>query len=334
MTPAAPALVLSGGNALGAYHLGACQALEAAGVEPGWVAGSSIGAVMAGIIAGNAPGERGAALARFWDAVAAFDGAAALLPALLRQPLQYAQALSARSLGHPPLFTLRPPDLAGADPRPGLYDLTPMRQLLAGLIDLDRLNGGALRLSVLAVDLASGQEVVFDTRRERIGLDHLMASAALIPNFPPIEINGRLLVDGGLSANLPVHLVLEETLSSARTTCFAVDLFPLAAPLPHGLLQAMQRQNDLLYASQTTRAFHHLRRIWHGREPGADLFHLAYGAEANETALKGFDFAAGSLAMRKAAGERDMRAQLATWQAGAGSGPGLSIHPPQYDCAS
>ena len=295
-------------------------------MEPGWVAGSSIGAAMAGIIAGNAPGGRGAALARFWDAVAAFDGAAALLPAPLRQPLQYAQALSTRSLGHPKLFTLRPPDLAGTDPRPGLYDAAPMRQLLAGLIDLDRLNDGAMRLSVLAVDLASGQEVAFDTRRERIGLDHLMASAALIPSFPPVEIGGRLLVDGGLSANLPVHLVLEEASPEGRAACFAADLFPSAAPLPRGLLQAAQRQNDLLYASQTARTLRHLRQSWQGREPGADLFHLAYRAEADETALKGFDFAASSLAARKAAGRRDMQAQLAAWQAGAGSGPGLSIH--------
>ena len=137
-------------------------------------------------------------------------------------------------------------------------------------------------------------------------------------------------MDGGLSANLPVHLVLEEAVPGGRVACFAADLFPSAAPPPRGLLQAAQRQNDLLYASQTARTLRHLRQLWHGREPGADLFHLAYEAEGDETALKSFDFTPSSLAMRKAAGQRDMQAQLAAWQAGAGSGPGLSIHPPHH----
>jgi predicted acylesterase/phospholipase RssA len=53
-----PVLVLSGGNALGAYHAGASDALEATGVEPGLVVGASIGAVTAAILAGK-PRESG-----------------------------------------------------------------------------------------------------------------------------------------------------------------------------------------------------------------------------------------------------------------------------------
>lgn len=60
------ALVLGGGNALGAYHGGVVSAMEAAGVQPDWLAGSSIGAVMAALVAGNPPGRRTAAVREFW----------------------------------------------------------------------------------------------------------------------------------------------------------------------------------------------------------------------------------------------------------------------------
>ena len=303
-------------------------------MEPGWVAGASIGAVTAAIIAGNPRGRRSAALGRFWDSLAAFDGPAAFLPAPLRQPLQYVQVLSNRTLGHPPMFTLRPPDLAGTDPRPGLFDPAPMRRLLAELIDLGRLNDGSMRVSVLAVDLASGQEVAFDTSRSRISLDHVMASAALVPDFPPVEVEGRLLVDGGLSANLPIHLVMEEMSEASRDermACFAVDLFPPAAPLPRGLLQAAQRQSDLTYASQTLRSLRHLQQLWQGWDPGADLFTLVYQAEQDETALKGFDFSASSLARRNAFGRRDMQMQIKNWRTRGNTGPGLAIHPSRHD---
>ncbi|MBW4022864.1 MAG: patatin-like phospholipase family protein [Proteobacteria bacterium] len=325
-----PILVLSGGNALGAYHAGAWTALEAEGIEPGWVAGTSIGAVTAAIIAGNAPGRRNAALRRFWDRAAALDGFQNLFPQPMRRPLQYAQALTSRLMGRPGLFTLRPPDLTGADARPGLFDAAAMKRLIAELVDFERVNTGPMRLTVVATDLASGEERVFDTRSGAVGIDHIMASTALIPDFPPVEIEARPLVDGGFSANLPVGLVLDETFShrADRLTVFAVDLFPSAAPLPRGLGEAAQRQNDLLFASQTRIALTSRETMWRGHEPGGDVMMLAYEALSEETALKGYDFAAGTLARRWAEGDRDMRAQVAVWHGLARNAPGLTLHPP------
>jgi len=123
-----------------------------------------------------------------------------------------------------------------------------------------------MRLRILAVDLATGEELVFDTTLERVDLDDVMASAALIPDFPPVGINGRMLADGGLSSNLAVHLVLEEEAKradrSGTLTCFAVDLFPSAAPLPKGILQSSQRQSDLIFASQTVRTVKAMSQPW------------------------------------------------------------------------
>src|SRR5215472_6076149 len=64
-------LVLQGGGALGAYQAGVYEALSAAGFRPDWLAGVSIGAINAAIIAGNAPEERRDALKTFWEQVSA-----------------------------------------------------------------------------------------------------------------------------------------------------------------------------------------------------------------------------------------------------------------------
>jgi NTE family protein len=309
-----PALVLSGGNALGAYHLGAWRALGAAGLEPGWIAGTSIGAVTAAIIAGNPPERRTVALEQFWSRAATFDGGAALLPATMRAPFQYLQAAASRLLGRASLFTLRAPDLSGQ--RPGLFDATPMRGLLNELVDFDRLNGGGIRVSILAVDLETGDEVAFDTQRERLSVDHIMASAAFIPDFPAVEIDGRMLVDGGLAANLPLHLVLGDpaTGSVPPPACFAVDLFPSQAPLPRSILQGLQRQTDLLFASQSKRTIAHLHDAWGGRAGGCRVFYVGYQALAEEVALKGFDFSHSSLRRRAQQGEDAMARQIEVWR--------------------
>ncbi len=322
----APVLVLSGGNALGAYQAGVWSALEAAEVTPGWLVGTSIGAINAAIIAGNPAGRRLAALQRFWNEAAAFD-ATATLPQTVRAPAQYAQALSSRLLGRPVLFTPRPPEFGSPTPRSSLYDTSPMHRLLSQLVDVERLNSGTPRLSVLAVDLESGDQVVFDTLRKPIDLYHIMASAALIPDFPAIQIGGRLLVDGGFAANLPIHLALEEGLQGdERMTCFAADLFPLAAAPPSGLLQLVQRQSDLVFAIQTERALQSMSRAWAGRQPGADVVLMRYAAAEAETALKSFDFSAGTLTRRQQAGARDMARGLQLWQRRQDDKSGLTVH--------
>jgi NTE family protein len=155
-----------------------------------------------------------------------------------------------------------------------------------------------------------------------------MAGAALLPDFPPVEIDGRLLVDGGLVANLPAHLILDPALTEASTerlTLFALDLFASAAPLPRGLGEASQRLGDLIFAGQSRRTLETWSRIWAGHTPGADVVCIAYQALAAETPLKGFDFSRGSLDRRWQAGKADMWARIETWRATPGTAPGLTI---------
>ncbi len=92
------ALVLSGGNALGCYHAGAYEALQTAGEEPSWIAGTSVGAITAALIAGNSRERRVERLAEFWRRASSPDWLPGIHGARWINPLQ------TRLLGRPELF--------------------------------------------------------------------------------------------------------------------------------------------------------------------------------------------------------------------------------------
>ena len=99
-------LVLQGGGALGSYQAGVYEALASSEYLPDWVAGISIGAINAAIIAGNAPENRLKRLRSFWDGITAQTS---LWPAALVGSLalwqQKASALTALLFGQPGFFT-------------------------------------------------------------------------------------------------------------------------------------------------------------------------------------------------------------------------------------
>jgi NTE family protein len=204
-----------------------------------------------------------------------------------------------------------------------------MRRAIGELVDFDRLNSGAMRLTALAVDVETGREAAFDTARGRVELDHLMASAALLPDYPAVEVDGRAYVDGGMAANVPVDLVLGEPPSEALS-CFVADLFTASAPRPRRLGEANERQSDLIFAKQTDRTLRAMQQVWSLRQdmaPGA-VYRLEYEYQQSEAALKSFDFSQSSLDRRWQRGEADMRVALALWRASPPAGTGLTIHPP------
>lgn len=340
------ALVLSGGIALGAFEAGAYEALHEAGgsLDPGWIAGASIGAMNAAIIAGNPPERRVERLRQFWAEAAA---AMPLLPVwgvpgqgVLRKGYNVASAMQSLMLGRPGIFF--PRLVPGAGERPGLYDLAPLAERLRTLVDFGRLNGGGIRLSVGAMDVVSGERVVFDTHRgARLGPEHVLASCALLPIFAPVEIEGRLLGDGGLSCNTPVDLVLHEPEGDSDLLCFVVDLFARQGRRPRSLAAALNRAVDLVFGNQTWLALEVWRRERELRETAARLIarlppesrdapeaeqllrgsaagtvtvlYLAYRASTDEAGLaKAFDFSQATLTGRWRAGRAHMQAALRT----------------------
>ena len=249
-------LVLQGGGALGAYQAGAYQTLREAGEIPTWVAGTSIGAVNGAIIAGNPPERRVQRLREFWERVSS---------RLLAWPLSNddnsrrifneTSAVLVAAGGAPGFFEPRVPPAVlmpqGTPEAISLYDTEPLRATLEELVDFDLLNSGAVRLSVGAVQVLSGNMKYFDTQKMRIGPEHIMASGALPPGFPPIEIDGQPYWDGGLVSNTPLEFVLERTGPRDDMVIFQIDLFSAKGCMPENLFDIGQREKEIRYSSRT-----------------------------------------------------------------------------------
>lgn len=268
--PEEVALVLQGGGALGSFQAGVVENLEQLSIEIDWVAGISIGAINAAIVAGNPRETRVEQLARFWEMVSAG------LPALilpeegdLREGAHLGAAALVALWGVPGFFRphLLPSWLAPAGSPPALsyYDTAPLRSTLDALVDWDRVNHGPMRFSVGAVDVQTGNFVYFDNRDPqwagRIDARHVMASGALPPGFPPVEIDGRHYWDGGLVSNTPLSHVLDH--QTGDMLVFQVDLFPAEGPLPRTMTDIWSREKDIRYSSRTrtvTDQYLHARR--------------------------------------------------------------------------
>ncbi|HWH82849.1 MAG TPA: patatin-like phospholipase family protein, partial [Burkholderiaceae bacterium] len=199
-------LVLQGGGALGAYQAGVFESLSRVYREPTWVAGISIGAINAALIAGNAAPHRVARLREFWELVSsALPTPLLAAHAGARESLNEASASQVMLFGVPGFFRPRFPP-APLQPRGSLeaisfYDTAPLRETLERLVDFDRINAGPLRLSVGAVNVRNGNFEYFDSTKQTIDARHIMASGALPPGFAPVEIDGEHYWDGGYTGN-------------------------------------------------------------------------------------------------------------------------------------
>ncbi len=314
------ALVLGGGNALGSYLAGAYEYLQREGIEPHWIVGASIGAITGAIIAGNAPEDRVPKLREFWEQAGIHSGVALHRGSRMRHAYNEFHTILTLLLGRPGLFSHRFPGLLSMLPwMPSdiaLYDHKPLAQTLERLVDFRRLNEGAIRFTLGCVDLESGEEVFFDTARGEIGPQHLLASTAIAPIFPPMEIDGRLLCDPGFTNNMPVDIPFAEPLEQ-DLLCIAVELFSLKAQRPASLDAMAERANDLIFASASRRALQGLEQRFALLQelqpdgPSATLLHLAYQSGSDERAGKTFDYSPASLQDRWATGLRDMESALA-----------------------
>ena len=267
--PDCVALVLQGGGALGSYQAGVIEGLAASGIGVDWVAGISIGAINAAIFAGNPPARRVERLARFWDRVTSALPSFPIFPDdHLREWLHDWSAGLVLATGVPGFFSPRliPPVLASVG-TPGalsFYDSTPLADTLNELVDWDLLNHGTVRLSVGAVDVESGNFHYFDTRETRIDARHIMASGALPPGLPPIEIDGRLWWDGGLVSNTPLTHVLDH--QDTSLLAFQIDLFAAAGERPRTISDVFTREKEIRFSSRTRQVSDQAIRLRQERE--------------------------------------------------------------------
>ncbi len=249
-------LVLQGGGALGAYQAGAYERLAACGLAPGWIAGISVGAINAAIIAGNRAEDRVARLREFWNGVSSgllgdpFHGGTEH-----RENFNRWSAAWVASVGVPGFFRPRvPPAVMMPDGSPealSFYDASPLRETLEQLVDFDRLNDGPIRVSVGAVNVLSGNFAYFDSENRRIGPEHIMASAALPPGLAPVVIEGAPYWDGGVVSNAPLQYILDYSGLRGDACIFQVDLFNARGAMPSNLLEVAQREKEIRYSSRT-----------------------------------------------------------------------------------
>lgn len=328
--PGEVALVLQGGGALGSFQAGVIESLAQLSIEIDWVAGISIGAVNAAIIAGNPAEAWVEKLTRFWETVSGSLPAFALPEeGVLRESAHLGAAAMVAMWGVPGFFhpNLLPSWLAPAGSPQALsyYDTAPLRQTLDELVDWDRVNHGPMRFSVGAVDVESGNFAYFDNRdphwKGRIDARHVMASGALPPGLPPVEIDGRFYWDGGLVSNTPLAHVLDH--HSGDLLVFQVDLFPAEGPMPQGMTGAWSRQKDIQYSSRTRQVTDQYLRerrehkairelldslpaeIAHSpaakelagmvEEGAVNIVHLIYRTHAWESGARDFEFSRGTM---------------------------------------
>jgi NTE family protein len=256
------ALVLQGGGALGAYQAGVYEALSTSQYLPDWVAGISIGAINAAIIAGNAPAKRVERLKAFWEGITA---PSSLWPASLGAMIgqnRRTSSLNALMFGQPGFFAPRPAMhwLFGGTPT-SYYDTSALKDTLERLVDFDRINAREIRFSVGAVNVCTGNFAYFDNAQMTIRAEHVMASGALPPGFPAVEIDGEYYWDGGLVSNTPLQYVLECIPRRSRLT-FQVDLFHARGRQPSDLEEVCERDKDIRYSSRT-RAITDMFRTMH-----------------------------------------------------------------------
>jgi NTE family protein len=350
-------LVLQGGGALGAYQAGVYQALHEAGVEPDWVIGTSIGAINAALIAGNAPTDRLAKLEAFWKRVEYAFPASAM--AAFPGGTQASRMLTMLT-GLPAFFKPNPLALMGNSwpvgaEQAGHYSTAPLRAMLGELVDFDRINRHETRISVGAANVCTSQMHYFDSRDQEFRVEHVMASGALPPAFPAVRVEGELYWDGGILSNTPLEAIFDDN-PRRNALVFSVHVWNPDGAEPASLAQVFNRQKDVQFASRSRTTLARQKQIHKLRHVIADLSRRLPEAEraSNEVAelasygcvtqmhvvalvaptlpdedhTKDIDFSAGGIRARWEAGYAQTKAAIAQapWKAPADPLEGVILH--------
>jgi NTE family protein len=245
-------LVLQGGGALGAFQVGVYQAFHECGIEPDWIIGTSIGAINAGLIAGNRPVDRISKLNEFWKRVER-PAAAPCLPAWSGLADAWSNWVTLAG-GIPGFF--RPDPLAlwnmripGDESRAAFYSTASLRETITELCDFSILERGKLRLTVGAANVRTSMMRYFDSRDSHITADQIMASGALPPAFPAICIDNEHYWDGGILSNTPTEVVFDDY-PRRNSLVFAVHLWNPIGATPRSIWEVLHRQKDVQYSSR------------------------------------------------------------------------------------
>jgi NTE family protein len=359
--PGQVVLVLQGGGALGAYQVGVYEALHEAGIEPDWVIGTSIGAINAALIAGNAPENRMPRLREFWSRIE--QGSRQDLMSFFTGLPNMAANMATVSNGIPCFFVPNPVAWLSSHIPLGVekaayYSTAPLRETLSELVEFDCNSTGHTRLTVGAVNARNGEMRYFDSRKEEIRIDHILASGALPPAFPAVRIDGDPYWDGGIYSNTPIEAVLDDN-PRRDSVIFTVNVWNPEGSEPQSVWEVMGRTKDIQFASRANthiarqKQIHHLRHVIRElakRVPdktrlSPEVKELAgwgcgttmHVARLNAPNLEGedhtkdIDFTPGGIEARWQAGHADTKRMLdrAPWTNAVDPSEGVVIHEPE-----
>jgi NTE family protein len=277
------ALVLSGGGAKGAYEAGVAATFMERGLPIRLVAGSSAGALNAAMIASG----RADRLEAMWRGVTREQ------IYTLRSPVILAGFLP----GWLTLFVLNETS--------SLFDSAPLRDLITASLDFDAIRASPVRLLVTATDLAGREKRVFDNRT--VTADALMAASAVPGLFPPVEVDGALLVDGGLTGRAPVLEALEADASLRRAVVVMSYAATERGASPTTMRRALEESFELIMIQQIRRDTE-LARFRHS---SVDVQLLTPSAPL---LLRPLDFDPDAIARLLALGRADALACLEAWE--------------------
>ena len=350
--PGQVVLVLQGGGALGAYQLGVYQAMHEAGIEPDWVIGTSIGAVNGAIIAGNPPNQRLDRLRQFWHRMEQNALGFAAMPRAVANLITMGQGIPAFFEPNLPAWW-NPEARVGAE-NASYYRTAPLRTTLETLVDFPHLNARHTRLTVGAVNARTGAMRYFDSRREKLSAQHVMASGALPPAFPAVRIDGQPYWDGGIYSNTPIEAVLDDE-PRRSSVIFSVQVWNPDGSEPESVIQVLDKHKEIQYASRASnieqqRKLHRLRHVirqltlhlsdeaamseevrelaaW-GCGTTMHIVSLKSPRLGNEDHTKDIDFSADGIRQRWQAGYEDARRfiELRPWEREVDPIEGVAIH--------
>ena len=334
--------VLQGGGALGAYQIGAYEALHKANYLPDWVAGTSIGAINAAVIAGNRPEDRLPKLEELWNVISWPDDLGGQLIGESRRLFNMGSNMEALLFGQPNFFVPRFPAPffvpAGSPGATSFYDTTPLRATLKRLVNFDIINSRKVRLSLGTTRVKTGEMLFFDnTANRELKPEHVMASGSLPPGFPAEQVDGELYWDGGCVSNTPLQAVLKDE-SEKSLLIFMIDLWDAQGSAPQTMDEVLWRQKQIQYASRTDyhidatakkRNLRHSLRLLESHLPPQalgksevkkalaqtsntkmDIVHIIYHPEPDQISQSDAEFSRRSIAERRAAGYKDMMLAL------------------------
>jgi NTE family protein len=355
-------LVLQGGGALGAYQAGVYQALHENDIEPDWIVGTSIGAINASLIAGNARADRLERLKEFWTRMAYRSPFGVPAWTGLPDTLAYWNTLLR---GIPAFFEPNPAAFLGTHvplgvDSAGFYSTAPLEKTLRELVDFSLVNQCRPRLTVGAAHVRTSEMKYFDSRDGEIGVKHIMASGALPPAFPAVRIDGELYWDGGILSNTPTEVIFDDN-PRKNSLIFAVHLWNPMGEEPGTIWELLNRHKDIQYSSRVASHITRQRQMHRMRHVIRELAKLlpeearrtqqaqalaAFGCHTimhvvrllapqleNENHTKDVDFSPSSIRMRWEAGyTKTMRAlEQAPWENEFDPLEGVILHEPKQE---